>query len=354
MSSRLLSGSNRGNLRRGLNLAMGLLLVIGGLTVLPRNRMAGMLSLTGAGVIGFNSRPKRWHLALGQFNYSEQRYQEALAEFDRVLQLNPLSAEAYQWRGLTYLQLKDPDHALADFDQALQLQPELAMAHQGRGAIFWCRNELDLALQDFDWLVKSCSTATHVRQRGLIHQRSGDYWAAIEDFSQSLSMNPTQLDLYFQRGALRSYLGDFDGAIADFSMLIKQKPQAEEHYNRGVLFYHAERYAEAIEDLTRTLEVDPSNFTAYYCRGNAFYDLGEIQLALADYEQGLHLEVESHDPDPNTRDEHGLYGCGLARLRLGDLEAAQADLIKAKVVSEVHQNMPLISQIDQILKTLPG
>jgi tetratricopeptide (TPR) repeat protein len=57
-----------------------------------------------------------------------KRYDEALADFNRAIELNPCNAWAIAGRGTTYLEMKRYNEALADLNRALELDPGYAWA----------------------------------------------------------------------------------------------------------------------------------------------------------------------------------------------------------------------------------
>src|SRR3546814_14131006 len=84
------------------------------------------------------------------------------------------------------------------------------------------------------------------------------------------------------------------------------------------------RFAEAVADLDKAIELDPFDDWAFLSRGDAFLELGEGERAVADYGQVIELEPEnpagySHRSDAvldlGRRDE-ALAGFEIA-LRLG-------------------------------------
>jgi tetratricopeptide (TPR) repeat protein len=67
-------------------------------------------------------------------NYRKMgRYDRALADFNRAIELNPEDATALGGRGETYRAMGRYEEALADFDRGLELDPEDAWALAGRG-----------------------------------------------------------------------------------------------------------------------------------------------------------------------------------------------------------------------------
>ncbi len=60
--------------------------------------------------------------------------------------------------------------------------------------------------------------------------------------------------------------------------------------NRGVAFYHAGRYREALYDFNRALELDPRNPKTWQLRGALYTRVGQDERALADLSRALELE----------------------------------------------------------------
>lgn len=63
-------------------------------------------------------------LNVGIKHYNDGKLDQALAQFDRVAKENPNLADAYYFRGLTYLGLNKSAEAKADFQKTLQLDPK--------------------------------------------------------------------------------------------------------------------------------------------------------------------------------------------------------------------------------------
>jgi len=78
------------------------------------------------GAAEFNARGRK----LSQ----EDRYADAIQQFDEALKLDPSYALAYNGRGYAHLRLKHFTLALADFDQAIKLNPAYSNAYLNRSA----------------------------------------------------------------------------------------------------------------------------------------------------------------------------------------------------------------------------
>ncbi len=79
-----------------------------------------------------------------------ERYEEALADFDRAIALDEKIAWAIAQRGVTYQLMKRYEEALADFDRAIALNEKMDWAIASRGETYQLMERYEEALADFD------------------------------------------------------------------------------------------------------------------------------------------------------------------------------------------------------------
>ncbi len=65
---------------------------------------------------------------------------------------------------------------------------------------------------------------------------------------------------------------------------------AVDYYNAGLQFYNAQNYTQAVQYFTAALNMDPNNVGALQSRGNCYYQQGQLQSALTDYQKALALQ----------------------------------------------------------------
>ena len=92
--------------------------------------------------------------AIGHYNrgvgyIQQEKYDLALAEFTKAININPRYAEAYLNRGFLYEQQEKPDLALSDYNQALNINPRFAEAYSNRGILYYSLQEREKAIRDF-------------------------------------------------------------------------------------------------------------------------------------------------------------------------------------------------------------
>ncbi len=120
--------------------------------------------------------------------YADQKqYQQALADYDHSLRLNPDYAIAYRNRGLSYNALKNYDRAITDYDQAIRLNPRYEAAYNSRGSSYYSKKEYDRAIADYTEALKIDPNSSYpYRNRGLALVDKGEYDRAILDLDQAI------------------------------------------------------------------------------------------------------------------------------------------------------------------------
>jgi tetratricopeptide (TPR) repeat protein len=64
--------------------------------------------------------------------YNLQRYEEAIASYDKAIECNSLDAEAWGNRGGALYMLQRYEDAIASFDKAIQIKPDFHVAIENR------------------------------------------------------------------------------------------------------------------------------------------------------------------------------------------------------------------------------
>ncbi|MFQ5613431.1 MAG: tetratricopeptide repeat protein [Anaerolineae bacterium] len=91
---------------------------------------------------------------------------------------------------------------------------------------------------------------------------------------------------------------------------------ADTYYNRGVTFFEEGDNERALENFNEAIQLSPNFAAAYNDRAEIHRRRGEYDLAIADHSQAIELQ-------PNY--EYAYYSRGLTYVRTGDLEQAIAD-----------------------------
>lgn len=121
----------------------------------------------------------------------DRYFSMAIADLNRVLEIDPDDAKAYVDRGLVYMELGMYDEALKDFDRTIENNPEDAIAYNVRGMVYAMRGLSNLAIANFAKAIELDPNSWEAyNNRGLVYFENSYYSKAITDFIKALEINP--------------------------------------------------------------------------------------------------------------------------------------------------------------------
>ncbi len=181
------------------------------------------------------------------------RYEEALACYDRAIELKPGYANAYFNRGSVLKKLNRLDAALASYDQAIALNPNHAEAHNNRSALLQEMRRYDEALAGYDRVLalKPNHAEAH-NNRGVVLLHTGDTPAAESMFRKALELKPDFADPWFNLAGIRHCQNADEPDLKRVrELLARSNRSAEEqatlHFTLGKMFDDCCRYDEAFD-----------------------------------------------------------------------------------------------------------
>ncbi len=110
------------------------------------------------------------HISRGVAYRRQEKYEQAMAEFEQAASINPDHADALYHHGLTWGLMGEHSRAVADFTRAISLAPEYADAYNCRGYARLCLGEYRLALRDLEQ-ASQLNPADELTQRNLRQAR---------------------------------------------------------------------------------------------------------------------------------------------------------------------------------------
>ncbi|MEV6393613.1 tetratricopeptide repeat protein [Streptomyces sp. NPDC051907] len=259
---------------------------------------------------------------LGETYRHTGRYEEASAQFERALRLDPADAWALSSLAQTKHALGRSEEALADLDRALVARPAHVWALVRRAQVRNALRDVDGALADIGRARElDPDNAWIVGENGWILRHAGRYEEAVALFDRALAIDPAYAWALGSRAMAKNALGRTDDALADLEAALELNPgyvwallrRVEIHRERG------DSLREFV-DLDRVVELSPSKQWALSQRGYAHQLAGRYEEAVADY--GLALV---HDP----RYAYAHVSRARAYERLHRYEEALADLDRA-------------------------
>jgi tetratricopeptide (TPR) repeat protein len=117
--------------------------------------------------------------------------EEALAEFNQAIILDPNNAEALYGRGLLYQGEKQDAQAIEDFTAANGLKPQQADPLLGRAVSYIALDKFKEAAADLDEAVQADPQNAQIwTTRGKAYERLGDRTKAAESYGRAINLRP--------------------------------------------------------------------------------------------------------------------------------------------------------------------
>jgi len=147
------------------------------------------------------------------------KFNEAITEFNKVIAINPESANAYYNLGFAYDKKGDLAEAISNFSKAIEIDPTLTDAYYNRAFAYY---------------------------------KKGNFNNAITDYSKVVEISPEAADAHYGLGLAYSKKGNLNKAISEYTEAIKARPDFALAYNaRAVAYVTKNNYIGAMADATK-------------------------------------------------------------------------------------------------------
>jgi tetratricopeptide (TPR) repeat protein len=251
-----------------------------------------------------------------------KRYDDALAAYNRAVELRPEYAEAWNGKGDTLLALKRYEEARNAYDKAIQFQPNYGEAWIGRGNALNSLQQYKEAINSFDKAleIKPDSLAAW-NSRGNVQIKLQQYSEAIASFDKAVQLQPNYAPAWNSRGWALHNLRRYEDAVKSYDKAVEFKPDSSQAwYQRGNALINLQKYQEAVESYDKAVQFQPDFFKAWFSRGSALINLRQYEKAFTSFDQAV-------KSDPS--DSEAWYNRGWALHQLQRYEEAITSYHKA-------------------------
>jgi tetratricopeptide (TPR) repeat protein len=221
---------------------------------------------------------------------------EALADFDRVIEIDPNYPEYRFDRGNARLKAGDPAGAIADYESAMALTPPFPELYYNRGEARLALGDADGALADYRYVLDL--EPDHLEARvslAALLLEAGEPAAAATEATAGLAELPDDARLLCLLGqALEA--SDQGAALAALDRALAADPQLYQALVcRASIAYGQGRFDDAVGDLDRAVELAGDDPVVLFNRGWAHEAAGRPGAAIADYDRALALPGADQD-----------------------------------------------------------
>lgn len=211
------------------------------------------------------------------------RHQEAIADTDRALRIDPRHAAALAERGYNLFRLGQHERALADYDRSLELQPKNPMAHGERGDLLLELGRRREAIAAYDTAIEQYPEWFEAHtQRALCARELADFELARQGWTRVCELQPENPYALLSLAGAQFDCGLDDEALATSRRLCELDASGNALMLHGRLCWQLDRHEQAREALAQATESDLPEVVA-----NARLTLGSMELALGNHRAAL-------------------------------------------------------------------
>lgn len=178
------------------------------------------------------------HVYLARRYIQQGNVEQAIAEYEAAIDLDPGFVEAYVDLGGVLLRENDLEGALERFEEALAIDPDHVKAHLGMGDVYLQMREYDAAAYHYEIVVELDPDVGGPHAKlGICQVLLGDVESGRSECELALRLEPGVPEAHFCMGLYFVQQGDEEGARREFEIVVETAPgplaeQARRHLDR--------------------------------------------------------------------------------------------------------------------------
>ncbi len=326
-------------------------------------------------VYAFGQSARKSYKAGAEF-VDNLKYDDAIVQFTSAIGLEPSNPDYYYARGQAYEKLSKYTEAKADFEKALVFAPKDVDAMISLGAV--CNK-----MGNYEGSLKLLNHASAIDKRNsrvypekvltLINLRMYD--RALQSSDTAIIIKETPMDFYWRGIIYRRLNNDILGErelrksiskdkklaeprieLADLLISTNPKEAMEQcneviknndrntaaYIQRSKVYKKNLDYPSAINDISKTILIDPANPMFYFERGKCYQEFNQHINAINDFSKCISLEATLKTEDPDA-----YYARAKSYEEISDWDKAKADYNKITVLSKYDQKAREMLEVSQ-------
>ncbi len=242
------------------------------------------------------------HINLGIAMGQRGRPDEVIAHYRKALEIKPGSAIAQNNLGAILVSRGRPAEAVPYYQQALKIDPDYVQARVNLASALATVGRFDEAIAEYRKALgfqPDNATACNNLGAALVHQ--GRLAEAVPYYQQALKIDPNYLQAHVNLASALAILGRLDEAIVQYRKALEIQPDnAETHADLGSVLFRQGRMAEALPHFRKTVEISPNAATFQNNLGVVLANQGCLEEALIHFRRALEIQPDHAEAHKNV------------------------------------------------------
>ena len=256
------------------------------------------------------------YLKIGVCYYNKQNIDEAINNYNKAIELNPVYTEAYFNKGICLCNQKKKEEAIEVFNKAIEISNNDAELYLNRGYCYFAINNFRKAIKDFNKAIelRPNFSEAYIRKAACYQEMKKEEEALIE-YKHAIEINDLhskpmlfQAALYvsnyyklknnyeealpyilkcaeydeenelaqFNAGIAQMKMKKYDEAINFFNITLKiNRTNVHAMFNKAICLMNIEKYDEAILIFSLLIQMNKKDFESHLYKGICFKKLGK-------------------------------------------------------------------------------
>lgn len=262
------------------------------------------------------------YMGIGRNANAQNRWQDAIKQFDYVTKLSSDYSSAYSFRAESYLGLEKWNEATDDIVKALSIdwdrkahylaltvkEPAFTMlvsklrvqSAKAPNEATWPyiiatmyeqAKEYKKAIENYSAANSKDASEKIYQKIAHCYYKLGEYDEAMDNINQALNMDSTVVSFFAEKANIYYESGNAKAAVAEWDKVLTMQPEyGFGYYRRGWFKELAGDLEGGLEDLSMSIVLEPQESYFYETRGDLYMKLGKKDLAETDFKKVIELE----------------------------------------------------------------
>jgi serine/threonine protein kinase/tetratricopeptide (TPR) repeat protein len=206
------------------------------------------------------------HTCLGNVYFSTGRYEDAVQQFQRSLDLDHTSDETLRLLAAAYQKQGNASAAEEAYRKAISLRPNYWGVYSAFGTFYYNQTR---------------------------------YADAEAMFQKAIKLAPLNARGYSNLGGIYLLLGRYGEAVESLKQSTALRPSFDSYGNLGTAYFYMRRYADSAESLQQALKIEPKDWLNWGNLGDTLYQIpARRQEAMSAYRKAIELAQPRLEVNP--------------------------------------------------------
>lgn len=225
------------------------------------------------------SRNVYWdkHYRQGANLGNENKFEEAVKEFELAATIDPTKAESQFGLGWSYSKLGEHEKAIPYLEKAIELNPEdLNSWHQLISEYYITENDQMLIETCEELVTDNPEDVIGLEYLARAYEGQQNDSLAVVYYERVLELKPEDGDLWFNLGALYGSAQKYEDAARCFRKTLENIPDDYDAlYNLALVLNRDKKFDEAMEVVDHMISLQPDDADGYRLKGDVYRNMAQ-------------------------------------------------------------------------------